>query len=588
MYRLTFIRIIFCLLISLPGKAQQDTLVRFQCIEDASDHSSIWNKSFEMADTIDAIIQQNRYELELNRHGFLSAHVLSDTSFQAIRTIIYQRGPRIHWVRCAPLITPYLSDELSCIWNQEDVFNADIIANKFEKIIEKYSENGYPFASIHLDSVLIDSVSIEAVPVLTTGRMVYWDSLEVNPGSGLNKIFLMNYLDIHPNEIYDEHKISRIVSWIEKLGNVRCVKLPVRIFTGNHCKLYLNIQRIPSNAIQGVLGYAGQQGKSAYLTGDAGIQLDGLGGRGIGFQINYRSFLQHTSDVKAMVQIPFVRGIQSGIDFHFALLKQDTAFIDVQEEIGVSNDRFQSSRIRFFYRNQISTVFQYDTLQLRALRKLPPMHDFQASYLGLSYQQMHLDVPSMPQKGFQFFTEFAMASKTILPNALLREVVWENSKGKSYTIYDSISRNTIQYKLQMQLETYIKTSTHTTLAIISKAAFIEAPTIFISDQFRIGGLKTLRGFDEQSIFTDKYISMMADWRYLIGPKSYFSLYYNIARVRNAINPALDLLTLQGAGGGIQLESGAGILSLFYGVGKWDQNSWNWNASKIHFGYIALF
>jgi hypothetical protein len=142
------------------------------------------------------------------------------------------------------------------------------------------------------------------------------------------------------------------------------------------------------------------------------------------------------------------------------------------------------------------------------------------------------------------------------------------------------------------------------------------PYITINDLYRVGGLKTLRGFNELSYFASSYAISTLEYRYFLEELSFFSLFLDYAWVQENyktaflatreinVNNQIKYQTYQyieqknkwnnpiGFGIGMQLfMEKAGILSLAIALGKDTQQnttSVNFRQIKLHFGILTRF
>ena len=58
------------------------------------------------------------------------------------------------------------------------------------------------------------------------------------------------------------------------------------------------------------------------------------------------------------------------------------------------------------------------------------------------------------------------------------------------------------------------------------------PRLFINDLFRLGGLNSLRGFNENQFYTSAYAVATAEFRQFIGADSYVFLFADQAYLRH--------------------------------------------------------
>jgi hemolysin activation/secretion protein len=122
----------------------------------------------------------------------------------------------------------------------------------------------------------------------------------------------------------------------------------------------------------------------------------------------------------------------------------------------------------------------------------------------------------------------------------------------------------------------------------NKSAWIYSPDIFTNELFRIGGLKSLRGFDEESIYASSYSMGKVEWRYLVGENSFLFLFMNGAYYDNRSNKQYIHDTPYGFGTGINFDTKIGIMSLSYALGKQFDNPIYFRSAKVHFGIVNYF
>jgi len=106
--------------------------------------------------------------------------------------------------------------------------------------------------------------------------------------------------------------------------------------------------------------------------------------------------------------------------------------------------------------------------------------------------------------------------------------------------------------------------------------------------FRIGGFKLLRGFDEASIYTNRYSVETAEYRYLLARNSWFYGFTDFGWAAYHVNDVKFSHTYLGFGVGLSLETNTGIFSISLAEGKRNDLKLNFQQSKIHLGFISLF
>ena len=155
------------------------------------------------------------------------------------------------------------------------------------------------------------------------------------------------------------------------------------------------------------------------------------------------------------------------------------------------------------------------------------------------------------------------------------------------SLYDSIQARGYQLRARLQLARYFPLAKQATFKWGINTGAYFSRDIFRNDLFQIGGFKTLRGFDEEAIFADRYFVNTAELRLLIGLNSYLFLFADAGWVKNSVSNASN--SFIGSGLGLVFETKLGLLNIGYAVGKRNDVPFNLReGSKLHFGYTNYF
>jgi hemolysin activation/secretion protein len=120
------------------------------------------------------------------------------------------------------------------------------------------------------------------------------------------------------------------------------------------------------------------------------------------------------------------------------------------------------------------------------------------------------------------------------------------------------------------------------------SGYIYNQELFVNELYRIGGLKSLRGFDEESIYASAYSIGKLEYRYLLEQNSFLFVFFNAAKYENKSRTIHLNDTPFGFGAGIDFETKIGIMSVSYAFGKQFNNPIYFRNGKIHFGIVNYF
>lgn len=443
-------------------------------------------------------------------------------------------------------------------------------------VLDWCENNGYPFASIRLDSVQISAAqTIEATLQLSKSRFTRIDSITVKGNLKLAPAFLHNYIGISPGDPYNEQELRAIPARLRELSFLRESQQHTVLFTEKYTKLTLYLEKKRAGQFDGVAGFLpdSRTGKLVF-TGDARLRLQNSFGRGELIDLNWRRLREQTQDLKARLTYPYLLRTPLGIDYSIRLYRRDTTFLDVQQNFGLVYMFSGAASIKAFVNRRNSSLISTKLYENQLT--LPPFADMNTTSWGLSFKREKLDYRLNPRRGWQMLLSADIGNRTIRKNTNLNPIVYEGLRLK-----------TVQYSAELLLDKYWPLGRRATLKTSIQAAWLENETIFRNELYRIGGLKSLRGFDEESIFASSYGIGTIEYRYLLETNSFFFVFVDGCWYENQSSTfATD--TPFGFGTGVSFETKAGILSITYALGRQQNNPIQLRDGKIHIGIVSLF
>src|SRR5690606_32254253 len=101
------------------------------------------------------------------------------------------------------------------------------------------------------------------------------------------------------------------------------------------------------------------------------------------------------------------------------------------------------------------------------------------------------------------------------------------------SLYDSLALRSFQYRAEVNAAFFVPLLKSQAIKTALQSAFIfaDAP-VYFNEQYRIGGNRLLRGFDEESVFATNYAVATLEWRLLTGQNSYLFAFGDAAYVQN--------------------------------------------------------
>jgi len=188
-----------------------------------------------------------------------------------------------------------------------------------------------------------------------------------------------------------------------------------------------------------------------------------------------------------------------------------------------------------------------------------------------------LDYRLNPRKGYSTFLSFKAGNKKIEKNSKINP-----------ELYDGLELNTVQYNGSADFSYFIPLPGKFVIMTGLLSGALVNENLFTNELFRIGGLKTLKGFDEESILASSYVIGIIESRFQLEQNSFLFLFFNTAWYERNYRGTYVNDTPLGFGAGITFETKLGIFSLNYALGKEFDNQVQFRAAKVHFGLVNYF
>ena len=386
----------------------------------------------------------------------------------------------------------------------------------------------------------------------------------------------LRYLGIKNGMPYNEGSFKSVSTKIKQLPFVTESKSPVLRLTDKQNKLYLFLDKRNASQFDGIVGILpGDNGKTIF-TGDVKIKLvNSLFKSGETFDLNWRRLQSQTQDLKARVIYPYIAGLPIGVDYDIKLYKKDTTFIDVTNGLALNYYYSGLNYFKVFYRQRNANLIS--TSYLNNITVLPEFADVVTKAYGVGIFSEKFDYRFNPKKGFHFAAQVSAGNRQIKKNPKINDQV-----------YTSVQLKSSQYQVEGDVAGYINIVRNHVIKLSAQAGGIIGNALYRNELFRIGGLRTLRGFDEESIYASTYVIPTLEYRFLFEKNSNIFLFAEGAWYESNSTLGYITDTPVSVGAGINFETKAGIFNLSYGLGKQFGNTFDLRTGKIHAGLTALF
>ena len=433
---------------------------------------------------------------------------------------------------------------------------------KIEQIIGFYENSGYPFVRVSLDSVSHAPSGISGILMVNPGELVTIDTVINRTGFRLSSAVMYRLMNIRPGDRYSElavNEASRRLGQISYLSQARPLEVG---FHPGKASVYLYPQKASANRFDGWVGLSPdlRTGGKLAFSGALTLNLNNTLGQGENWQFDWRRNQDRSQKLNLAAHVPYLAGLPFGLQGKFELYRQDTSYLNLGWDVGIPYHFNPGHLLNLFIRHRESSI-------------LIPVSDVQNStrqpYIsllsGFTWEWNRLDNPINPYRGF--------------------EIRLEASTGRK-SIPDSISMQ--QSEFNADISWFRPLAKSVTCALILHSGYRKSPETYENEQYRIGGLNFLRGFDEDVFHADAFAVTSIELRYLLDRSSHLIVLTDFGFLRTVENENPMLKIPVGVGLGGQIRTAGGIFRIIFAVGKPADQPFNFRNAKIHLGYVGVF
>ncbi|MDQ3290618.1 MAG: BamA/TamA family outer membrane protein, partial [Bacteroidota bacterium] len=431
----------FLLFLSFTGWAQQEVTLKINASQKDREILRKYVYPSRFADTLAARQGIRSLMQQLQNDGYLTASIDTFYYQQGVLQSELFIGEKYRWAR---LRSGNVEDNLLIqagykekLYTGKPFLPGDWVKLQ-EAVLTQAENNGYPFASIRLDSLEISESYIDASVLIEKGPLILFDSLQITGNTKTTQRFLSRYLQIYPGQLYDQQKIKNVQRLLQQLPYLEITQAPMVQFGRDKARLYLFLKDKKSNQFDGIVGFLpdpnGKE-KKLLVTGEVNLDVRNLKGSGKALGLHWRKVQRGSQLLDASYLHPNLLGSPIELGFTFNLYKQDTAFVTLKPRLQFGFNTSRAGKITFFTELQNSRLL-LSRVGLQDRRDSIPLADFNYNAYGMQYLRQNLDDVYFPRKGYLVSGQIAIGNKNIKRNL---------NQEASY--YDTIQLKTTQISL---------------------------------------------------------------------------------------------------------------------------------------------
>jgi outer membrane protein insertion porin family len=464
-------------------------------------------------------------------------------------------------------------------------YSDDLLERSIDQILLLYDENGFPYCQVSPSEFKIDN----------EGKLSFSLKVQEGPRVKINKIefeglkntkdkVIRRELGNNPFSFFSQSKLNKIVDRLRRLSYIDVEEIsllaendPLLGLCPETAVLKIKLTERKNNSLSGILGYVpppqtfrtapSSGSKKGHLVGKMDLVFDNIFGTGRRVDLNWYKKDPYSSRLSFFYREPWILGLPPTLEVGISQTDYDSTYLQISLDFGLLFNPLE--KISW----EAKAGWEKVVPGSAGKAYLPHSRKYKA---GVSLSINLLDHSGNPRKGLFHRTQVTYGRK--------RNYSTSDFTPKKEVVYDT------KFSLDLQhfLSTFHKQTFMTGIHIRGMSTD-EEPVPF-PEQFKLGGINSLRGYREEEFSGTKVAWINLEYRFLWGSDSRFFVFadygYFLRKARLIEDKLFRKISGKklGYGSGIRIDSRAGLLGIDYGIAEKDRLS----EGKIHFGIVNRF
>lgn len=448
-----------------------------------------------------------------------------------------------------PILKTYIKETAYTIDNDILIIETAFAKALLEQLTTIAANNGDPFASFQITELTKTNNIINGRLEVTSNKQRKITDVIYKGYPNYPITFLNSITKKVLNKTYNQEKLNTINDELRSLRFISTTKKAQALFKKDSTTVFYYIKKIDQNQFDGFIGFRSNEDNTLRLDGYLDLQLINNFNYGEELSFNYKSDGEDQSQLKIKASLPYILKTPLGIESSLSIFRKDSTFSTTDINIQAYYHPTTNHKISTGYNN----ITSENLLTIQETEQ--EVADFKTTTVYLEYQYTKRNndyfFPITTQFHFQtnYGTRIANMTKTPQTQILLKMKRIFNFNNKN-SIYISGSFNSLFSK------NYIT-----------------------NELFRLGGITSIRGFEENSIFANLSGIINTEYRLKLSNSLYINTVTDGGYVENSIANEKNYLLSLGAGAGIRTK--AGLLQINIANGKFNNSALDFSNTKLH-------
>jgi outer membrane protein insertion porin family len=449
-------------------------------------------------------------------------------------------------------------------------FVPGVLEQDIGTLLQLYEKSGYPFARVEIRDIRFNEMKESKGAAITLsideGVQAKIQNLRVEGNTTTKTAVITREARLTEGEVFRGDQPRRVQQRLQRMQLFSSVSMPALYLNPDgSVGLSLKVTEGNPNRFDGIVGYVPSSGSGAggYVTGLVDVQFRNILGTGRKLSARWYRETETSQEIELRYREPWLASLPLNAEAGFTQRKQDSMYI--RNGFGLLAELMATDELN------LGAVFSSERVLPTEGYGARVANESRTTSVGLSVSYDSRNDPVTPTSGFKYRTEYRTGVKEIQTSVL------QSSRDRSSTQSLSFDFEYLFSPIQKQA-----------LSASLSARDFRSGGVELSDMFRLGGSKTLRGYREGQFLGSRIAWSNLEYRLLTDQRSYAFGFVDIGYVLIPDRPQAGLVKQEihkvGYGAGIRLDTPLGLIGVSLAFGEGD----TFSTAKLHIRLINEF
>ncbi|WP_408038738.1 BamA/TamA family outer membrane protein [Tenacibaculum amylolyticum] len=414
------------------------------------------------------------------------------------------------------------------------------LSNILNTIKSYFKKEGKPFSKIKLSNIKLQKNNLFATIQINESEKRILDKIIVKGYENFPRSYLDHFLRLKKGKTFDQEAIFKTSRNLKSLKFIKEIKRPEVLFNTDSTTLYLYLEKTNVSSFDGLISLnSNPDNQDLLISGNIFLDLVNILNTGEELNIKWNANGNDSQNFNLNTKIPYLFNSSFSNQTSFEIHKQDSTFLNSKFHTSLLYNINSSTEVGLFFETETST----NTLVINQ----SSIENYSTTFGGFNASYtIPKDHPLFKTK-LRINLQYSLGSRTT-----------NNNKQT-------------QSKLNIESSYLHEINPRNSVYLHNETGILFSNNYLVNELYRIGGPNSIRGFEQQSIFTPKYSFFNLEYRFLTSKNSYLYSITDFGIIQNTDKQTKNAF---GYGIGYSFTLNKTIINIIANAGNSNFNSTN--------------